>query len=305
MNKKHSLQNQELNKIFNIELLESKVIYHSGKIDKLRTYEKEFKSKEDALKFFYKKEWEMLKKGYVLNDTEAKIGNPIMHYFTSSGYSGCLSFTNTTKGIFVYQQGSYEDSKNQYDFIINIDKQGKLKNKIRLPEVLPWNIQFNTRNNSLLIDLDHNIYTYNLDSQSFQKIADREKGKWASFVSVGKNSYSYGTNEKLIVKDFENDILFDLNYEVKIIKGNIPFCATLSKTKDILAIHTEIGEIELYDIKTKKHLRTVKGNFKSIDKMEFVESDKILIIKEDYHQPLVYFDIDRNVQLNFPELEIP
>ena len=66
MNKKHSLRNKELTKIFNIELLNLKVIYLSGNINKPRTFEKEFKSEEDALKFFYKKEWEMLKKGFVL-----------------------------------------------------------------------------------------------------------------------------------------------------------------------------------------------------------------------------------------------
>lgn len=111
MNIKHSLLNKELDKIFNIELSNLKVIYHSGKIEKPRTFEKEFKSNEDALKFFYKKEWEMLKKGFILNNEEATFGNPKLHYFTSSGYSECLSFTNTTEGIFVYQQGSYDDPK--------------------------------------------------------------------------------------------------------------------------------------------------------------------------------------------------
>jgi hypothetical protein len=305
MNKKHSLLNQESNKVFNIELLELNVVYQSGKIDKPRTYEKEFKSKEDALKFFYKKEWEMLKKGFVLNNPEATFGEPKLHYFTSSGYSGCLSFTNTPNDIFVYQQGSYDDPKNQYDFIINIDKHGNLKSTIKLPDVLPWDIQYNHKNHSLLIKLDHHIYSFNIEKQSFDKIADREKGKWASFISIAENSYSYGTNEKLRVKDFDNNLLFDKNYEVEIINGNIPFSATLSNTKNILALHNKFGEIELFNFKTNEHLKTIKGDFKSIDKMEFVESDKTLILKQTYHKPLIYIDIDKNEELKYSDLEIP
>ena len=307
MNKKHSLRlrNKELTKIFNIELLNLKVVYQSGNINKPRTFEKEFKSEEDALKFFYKKEWEMLKKGFVLNNDEVTLGNPKLHYFTSSGYSGCLSFTNTTEGIFVYQHGSYDDPKNQYDFIINIDKEGNLKHKIQLPDILPWSIKFNSKNNSLLIILDHHIYTFSIEHQKFQKIADREKGEWASFISINENLYSYGTNEKLVVKDFNDNLLFTQKYKVEIIKGDISFCATLSKTTNRLAIHTKLGEIELYDIKTTKHLKTIKGNFNRIVKLEFAESDKTLIIQQENHKPLIYIDIEKSEQLDYPDLEIP
>ena len=62
MNKHHLLHNKELAKIFDIELLDLKVAYKSGKIEKPRVYEKGFKSIEDALKFFYKKEWGHVKK---------------------------------------------------------------------------------------------------------------------------------------------------------------------------------------------------------------------------------------------------
>ncbi|WP_036154014.1 hypothetical protein [Maribacter forsetii] len=304
MNKKHAFTNKELNKIFNIEILGLRVIYESGKIDKPRVYEKDFKTEEDALKFFYKKEWEMLKKGFVLSNEDAKFGEPKLHYFTSSGYSGCLSFSNTTEGLFVYQQGSYEDPNNQYDFIVNIDELGNLKHKIKLPDVLPWDIQFNSTNKSLLLKLDHHIYTYNLESKHFKKIADRENGMWASFISIANNSYSYGTNEKLVVKDFKDNILFEQDYEVEIIKGSIAFCAALSKTSNILAVHTKHGEIELYDITTKKHLKTIKGDFKSIDKMMFAELDKTLILKQEYHQPLLYIDIEKNEQLDYPALDV-
>ncbi|QWX82995.1 hypothetical protein H0I23_11040 [Cellulophaga sp. HaHaR_3_176] len=305
MIKKHSLLNKELNKIFNIELVGLKVVYESGKIDKPRTYEKEFKSDEEALKFFYKKEWEMLKKGFVLNNPEATFGNAKLHYFTSSGYSGCLSFANTPNDIFVYEQGSYDDPKDQYDFLINIDKSGNLKSKIKLPDILPWDIQYNSSNNSLLIKLDHHIYTFNINDQSFHKIADREKGNWASFISIAKKAYAYGTNEQLTVKDFDNTILFNQNYKVEIIKGSNCFSATLSKTKNIIALHNKLGEVELFDFKTNNYLKTIKGDFKGIDKMEFVASDSILILKQHYHQPLLYINVEKNEQVYYPSLEIP
>ncbi len=302
---KHSLYNQELDKIFNIELLRGEVLYEIGKKEKLRSYKKTFKSEEDALKFFYKKEWEILKKGFILSNETEIFGTHKLHYFVGIGYTGALSFEDTPKGIFVYKHGSYEDVRDSYDFIIHIDRKGNLKNTIKLPEVLPWDIKYNSINNLLLMVLNHHIYSFNIETDTFKKIADKEKGKWASFISVSENLYSYGTNEKLFVKNLEDEVLFTQPYEVEIIKGNSPFCAITSKTQNSLALHNKIGEINIIDIENKKRVKEIKEDFDIVSEMEFIESENILVVKEYYPKPLRFFDINEGKQIEFPSLEIP
>ncbi len=302
---KHSLYNKQIDKIFNIELLQSEVLYEIGKKEKLRSYKKVFKLKEDALKFFYKKEWEILKKGYILSNETETFGTPKLHYLVGTGYTGALSFEDTPRGIFVYKHGSYEDPKNSYDFIIYIDNKGDLKNTIKLPKVLPWDIKYSSINNLLLMDLDHHIYSFDINTYNFEKIADREKGEWASFISVSKESYSYGTNEKLFVKNSKNEVIFTQPYEVEIIKGNSPFCAITSKTQNMLALHNKIGEINIIDIKNKKRVKEIKGDFDIVSEMEFIELEKILVVKEYYPKPLRFFNLKDGKQIEYPSLDIP
>ena len=63
----HQLIENTLEKIINLTLKDKILISETGKIEKLRITKKEFSSNEDALKNFYKKEWEALKKGIYLD----------------------------------------------------------------------------------------------------------------------------------------------------------------------------------------------------------------------------------------------
>ena len=67
------------------------LISESIKNGKTRQTQKEFASTDEAQKACVKKEWESLKKGFVLQDSEAKAGDTSLHVYIGGGYTGALS----------------------------------------------------------------------------------------------------------------------------------------------------------------------------------------------------------------------
>lgn len=304
MQKKRILINKDTEQTFIIEIDENSVIYQTLKNDKGRVYTKELSSLDEAQRFFYKKEWEALKKGFILYQECEKIGGPKLHYFTSSGYTGCLSFANFPQGILVYKHGSYEDENNQTDFLDLLSYKGELQETIKLPTVLPWDILYSDKMNFVLFDLDHHIYKFDIETKKFEKLLDRGNGKWRSFISVSQNYYSYGTDEKIIVCNFDNNIVFKEKIKLKIVDGSIAFASALSKKSDLLAVHTKSGEVEIFNIKTGELIKKINGEFSFLDRIEFIENDTTLIVKPQYNKPLQYINIETNKLVN-NGLEIP
>jgi len=105
----HQLIERASGNVLSLTLNDKSLMSETGKSGKLRTTEKAFSDLEDARKNFYKKEWEALKKGFVLHNDHAKIGEPLLHIYIGGGYTGCLSFQQTPKGVYVYKNGDGVD----------------------------------------------------------------------------------------------------------------------------------------------------------------------------------------------------
>lgn len=292
-------------KSYIITLSGKKIITENINKEKSKTTEKEFPTQDEADSQYEKKRWELLKKNYIEKNETRKQGTPTLHYLAGQGYTGCLSFVNTPEGIFVYKHGWYNTATDQKDFLLLIDKQGNLKETIELPKVLPWDIRYCPNDNTLLMDVDHYIYKYSLRDKKFTRLIS-SFNRTASFISVSDNNIAYGSHPKMYVRNDSNDIIFEKDFEVEIIKGSIAFCAGLSKNGKILVFHNKEGEIELTDIQTGKLIRTIKGEFRMIDQMQFVDNDSTLVIREQYGKwCLHFFDVDKGAELAYPELSVP
>ncbi|NDV66657.1 WGR domain-containing protein [Bacteroides sp. 224] len=267
--------------------------------------EKEFDNPEEAAKQFEKKGWELLKKGFVLLNEEVTAGTPYLHYFTSTGYSGCLSFAKTPEGIYVYKHGWYNTAEDQADFMVRINERGELLETIRLPKVLPWETAYNAANNALWMNLDHHIYTYNLHEKAFIPKTTEQK-KPASFLSLSEKYIAYGSHPILRVEDHQGNILWENRFDVHTIKGSIPFYAALSQQGDILAFHNKPGEIELLDPLTGDCRQIITNDIRDIKQMQFVEDDRVLMVCERYGSwSTHFFDVATGAKLDYPELAIP
>ncbi len=305
MIEKRILENKDLDKTFIIEKEDTKVKYQTVKNGKGRVFSKDFNSEEDAFDFFNKKQWEMLKKDYVFIDKNKSFGKPVLHRFVSKFYTGCLSFENTEKGIYVYNPGDYDSQDKEYDYLLLINKNAEVIENIQMPEALSWDIKYSNKHKKCFLDLDHHIYTLNTEDNTFEKISDRGNGDWGSYVFVSDKVFSYATNNKLIIKDYAENLLLEREYTIKKDDWKTPFCATISNNAKLLALHTEINKVDIIDIKTNKIIKTVKSDFDMLRKMVFSENDKTLILKKYNNNHLIYIDIDKNEEKKYKELDIP
>ncbi|SEW29069.1 hypothetical protein SAMN05428988_4026 [Chitinophaga sp. YR573] len=302
----HHLFYEQTDKIFTITLSDKKVIIENGKVGKTKVTEKEFSTAEEAKTNFEKKEWEMLKKGFTLRNENPLTGEPSLHYYVGAGYTGSLAFENTPNGIYIYKHGWFKTASDQKDFLVLIDARGNLKETIELPKILAWDIQFNAATNSMLLDLDHYIFEYEPEHNIFRLLADRGMGTVASFVAVSKEKIAFATNHNFQVRDNGKNILLQQNFDTEIVKGSIPFCATLSKNGKVLALHNKIGEIKVLSTLDGSLLYTIESDFLMIGQMEFTDEDKHLAINEaNSGRRMRYFEVVTGTELTYPGLNIP
>ena len=299
----HKLIDKHSNKVINLTLNDKILISETGKDNKLKTTEKEFLSRDEALKYFYKKEWEALKKGFVLNNENAELGQPTLHKFIGGAYTGALALENSPIGIFVYEDKMQNaESVGTINLIDNI---GSLLKTIALPKSLAWNMEYSAGRNSLILDLDHYIYEFDIENGTFNNLG-QEKSYVDSFISVAKDKIAFATLGKLCILDNQNKIIHASGYEVEVIKGTTPFCGKLSNDGKLLAFHNQVGEIQIIDAKNGNLLSKINGTFEMVFQLEFANDNKLLVVREQYGTwGMRYFDLSTNEEIEMKDLEIP
>jgi hypothetical protein len=299
----HQLVEKETGKLLNLTLSGKNLISETGKPEKLKATEKEFSDLEDARKNFYKKEWEALKKGFVLNNENAKIGEPVLHKFIGGGNTGCLSFQQTPQGIYVYK--STNNEVDVMDYLVLIDNLGNILNEITLPYPLSWTIEYRTATNSMILDIDHFIFEYKIENNSFSNLGNRGEN-WKSFVSVSKDKTAFATNGKIYITDNENNTLLSINYDTEIIKGTVPFCGKLSEDGKLLAFHNKVGEIQIIDTAKGEIVKKIVADFEMVEQMEFASNNNLLLIQEQYGTwGMRYFDLSDNKEIKIDGFKMP
>lgn len=299
----HQLTHNASGKLLNLTLHDKTLISEAGKPDKLKTSEKVFSSDEDALKNFYKKEWEALKKGYVLYNETAEKGQPFLHKFIGGGYTGAMAFAQTSKGIFVNRDNLPGES---FDSAIHLmTTSGNISKTIQLPKPLAWNIEYREITNSLIMDIDHYIYEFDIENETFKNIGS-EKRKADSLISVSNENTAFATLNQLTIIDNENKVLYKTDYETELVNGSLPFCGKLSNDGKLLAFHNKVGEIQIIDIIAKTVKNKIVGDFKMIGQFEFANNNNLLIVREEYgNWGMKYFDLSANEEIKMKEIEIP
>lgn len=295
----HKLYQKETEKVLFLNLNDNKMISESGKLNKLRKTEKSFPTSEEAIKGLIKKEWQALKKGFVLHNETAKIGEPILHTYIGGGYTGALSFQNTPKGTYIYK------NIDEVDYLIIKDNLGITLDEIPLPEQLAWNIEYRTDTNSLILNLNHFIFEYLIEDKKFNNLGN-EKSNWNAFISVAQNLTAYATNNKIFIRDNQNNILLSQNYKTNTKTDDYSFCGKLSDDGKLLAFHNKKGIIEILNTNTGEIINTIEGDFETIKQIEFTENNTLLVTKENYGTwGMRYFNLNNNQEIKIDGLEIP
>jgi len=250
----------------------------SQKGGKTKQSKKEFASETEAKKACVKKEWESLKKGFILQDSEAKTGEASLHVYIGGGYTGALSFAGLKDEIYVYKSGGQKYGGKPSDLLVRLDKSGTIKEQIDLPKPLAWDIQCASEN--LLLDLDHEIYIFEPKEAKFREILVEQNIKKgseiASFICSANNAAVFGMFGQIFAF-YEGKISKFGEYKCSS-KNHVPIlCAALSADASMLALCTKENELQILNAKNGEILSELRAEFGVLDKICFLDNETLLL----------------------------
>ena len=241
----------------------------SQKGGKTKQSKKEFASETEAKKACVKKEWESLKKGFVMQNSEAKAGG---------GYTGALSFASIKDEIYLYKSGGQKDGDVPSDLLVRLDKSGAIKEQIALPKPLVWHAEHVGEN--LLLDLDHEIYIFEPKEAKFREILAEQNVKKSSEIA----SFICASNDVAVFGMFGQIFTFCEGKISKLgeykcsTKNYVPIlCAALSADASMLALCTKENELQILNAKNGEILSELRAEFGVLDKICFLDENTLLL----------------------------
>nr|WP_314181803.1 hypothetical protein [uncultured Campylobacter sp.] len=266
------------------------LLSESIKNGKSRQTQKEFANAEEAQKACVKKEWESLKKGYVLQNAVAKAGEASLHVCIGGGYTGALAFAGAEGELFVYKCGGYKEGGALDDFLIRLDASGAVNQQIVLPKPLAW--QAERAGEVLLLDLDHFIFKFDPASGEFSDLSKdmsfKNSKEFTSFVCAAKDTAAFAMFGQIFtLRGGKISPLAEYKSEMK---NYTPIlCAALDGDGMRLALHCKQNEIKILSTLNGKILNEIRGDFGIFDKICFL-ADGSVLGKERYTGKLICLD---------------
>ena len=250
----------------------------SQKGGKTKQSKKEFTSETEAKKACVKKEWESLKKGFVMQNSEAKAGKACLHVYIGGGYTGALSFASIKDEIYVYKSGGQKDGGKPSDLLVRLDRSGAIKEQIDLPKPLAWDAQCASEN--LLLDLDHEIYIFEPKEAKFREILAEQNVKKsseiASFICASNDVAVFGMFGQIFT--FCDGKISKLGEYKCATKNHVPIlCAALSANASMLALCTKENELQILNAKNGEILSELRAEFGVLDKICFLDENTLLL----------------------------
>ena len=274
------------------------LLSESIKNGKTRQTQKEFASADEAQKACIKKEWESLKKGYVLQNSDAKAGEASLHVYIGGGYTGALAFSGAEGELFVYKCGGYKEGGALDDFLIRLDASGAVKQQTLLPKPLAW--QAERAGEILLLDLDHFIFKFDPATGEFSDLSQwlsfKNSKEFTSFVCAAKDTAAFAMLGQIFT--FRGGEISPLSEYRSEMKSYTPIlCATISDDGARLALCCKQNEIKILSTLNGEVLNEIKGDFGIFDKICFL-ADGSVLGKERYAGKLVCLNAASGERLN-------
>ena len=263
----------------------------SQKGAKTKQSKKEFASETEAKKACIKKEWESLKKGFVMQNSEAKAGEASLHVYIGGGYTGALSFASIKDEIYLYKSGGQKDGDVPSDLLVRLDRSGTIKEQIALPKPLVWHAEHVGEN--LLLDLDHEIYIFEPKEAKFREILAeqniKKSSEIASFICASNDVAVFGMFGQIFT--FCEGKISKLGEYKCSTKSHVPIlCAALSIDASMLALCTKENELQILNAKNGEILSELRAEFGVLDKICFLD-DKTLLLRQHLENKLFCLDI--------------
>ncbi|WP_298023024.1 hypothetical protein [uncultured Campylobacter sp.] len=274
------------------------LLSESIKNGKTRQTQKEFASIDEAQKACAKKEWESLKKGYVMQNADARPGETSLHVYIGGGYTGALAFASFEGENFVYKCGGYKEGEALDDFLIRLNASGAIKQQTLLPKPLAWRAE--RAGEILLLDLDHFIFKFDPARGEFsdlsQGLSFKNSKEFTSFVCAAKDTAAFAMFGQIFtLRGGEISPLAEYKSEMKSYTPIL--CAALDADGTRLALCCKQNEIKILSTLNGEILNEIRGDFGIFDKICFL-ADGSVLGKERYTGKLVCLDTASGERLN-------
>ncbi|MBX9687135.1 MAG: WD40 repeat domain-containing protein [Candidatus Obscuribacterales bacterium] len=286
------------------ECIENRVLIRAGKSGAEKESEKSFADNSAALSYAEKEEWARLKKGFVLDSAGAAPGEPRMHRYLGRGATGAMVAESLGDGNYIFNQF---DESVERDKIFILGEDACIKTVLPLPErnSLLWAARYCTEQQILLLLVDHQIFSYSIPNQSFEKLCERNKIP-ASFLSLRGTLAAWYAEPEIVLQDLNTARTvqrINITPE-KYSNHSLQLKAELSPDGQTLACCSRTKEISLFDVESGKQITMINGKFEKAKKLAFSADGRYLLVLEEYGSwGLHCFDLlERNERKDWIEL---
>lgn len=278
--RERELRDQATGKNWSTRCDDASVLVRTGFPGKEKETLKSKESPDTALAWAEKEEWSRLKKGFILDQPHARPGEPRMHRFRVSGFTGALAIEDVAGKLLC---NAY-DSSRPGDQIFLLDESAT---KTLLPAFpanrIAWKACYMANLDRLLVKADHQVVSYKRDESSVDILCAPNRHPVSCLHTSGTRAVWYEEPD-LVVRDLDTGAtLMRLAVPFEMHGNHSPQMeAALSPDGTTVACCAQAGKIEFFDVATGQVRDTVNGTFAMLVGMTFTPDGAYLILIEQY-----------------------
>jgi len=257
---------------------------------------KSFETEEAASKHAHKEMWSRLKKGFIVANAQAAVGEPVLHHYVPGGYTGFRPLANVPGRNLLFYCALIGDFEGEAFVLIN--PQGEKQQEARLPATpLTFDMQYCAATGKLLCNRDHQIVEVSgFEQLGLENSASAETNQVeaeqrslsttgrANTLAVSDHYAVWYDRSSLVVTDLRTDaVLFQKEVLYELYGGHSPqLSAAIASNGQSLAYCTNSEAIVLVDIPSGHERSITKPKPAMTEKMRFSPDGKLLFAQEMY-----------------------
>jgi len=255
---------------------------------------KSFETEEVASKHAYKEMWSRLKKGFIVANSDAAAGEPVLHHYVPGGYTGFRPLSNIPGSNLLLYCALIGDFEGEAFVLIN--PQGEKQQEARLPATpLTFDMQYCAATGKLLCNRDHQIVEVSgFEQLGLENSAGRDQveaeqrslstADRVNTLAVSDHHAVWYDRSSLIVTDLKTDkVIYQKEVLYELYGGHSPLLsAAIASNGQSLAYCTNSEAIILVDISSGRERTISKSKPAMTKEMCFSSDGKLLFAQEMY-----------------------
>jgi len=255
---------------------------------------KGFETEEAASKHAHKEIWSRLKKGFIVSNSLAAAGEPVLHLYVPGGYTGFRPLSNVPGTNLLFYCALVGDFEGEVFVLIN--PQGEKQQEELLPATpLTFAMQYCAATGKLLCNRDHQIVEVSgFEQLGMENSAERDQveAKQRSLSTTGRTNTLavsdhhavWYDHSSLLVTNLKTDaVIYQKEVLCELYGGHSPqLSAALASNGQSLAYCASSDAIVLVDLLSGRERTITKSTTAMTKEMCFSSDGKLLFAQEMY-----------------------